>query len=68
MVTSGIRLGTPAGTTRGFGVKEFKEIGDLIAEVLDGLAQNGEEGNAGRDGRPQEGRPIDHRFPIYPEA
>ena len=45
MVTSGIRLGAPAGTTRGFGVAEFREIGRMIAEVLDGLAKNGEEGN-----------------------
>ena len=45
MVTSGIRLGAPAGTTRGFGVAEFQEIGRMIAEVLDGLAKNGEEGN-----------------------
>ena len=45
MVTSGIRLGTPAGTTRGFGVAEFQRVGELIVEVLDGLAQNGDEGN-----------------------
>lgn len=46
-VTSGIRLGTPAGTTRGFGVKEFEQIGDMITEVLDGLkAANSDEGNA----------------------
>lgn len=46
-VTSGIRLGTPAGTTRGFGEKEFINIGELIAEVLDGLkAANSDEGNA----------------------
>ncbi|HRX35748.1 MAG TPA: serine hydroxymethyltransferase, partial [Aestuariivirga sp.] len=45
-ITSGIRLGTPAGTTRGFGAAEFKEVGALITEVLDGLAQNGEAGNA----------------------
>src|SRR5205085_4005638 len=42
MVTSGIRLGAPAGTTRGFGVAEFQEVGRMIAEVLDGLAKNGE--------------------------
>ena len=38
MVTSGVRLGTPAGTTRGFGEAEFREVGKLIGEVLDGLA------------------------------
>ncbi|MBS9476481.1 serine hydroxymethyltransferase [Ancylobacter radicis] len=41
MVTSGIRLGTPAGTTRGFGVAEFQQVGDMIAEVLDVLSQKG---------------------------
>jgi glycine hydroxymethyltransferase len=46
MVTSGIRLGSPAGTTRGFGVAEFQSIGGMILEVLDGLAANGDEGNA----------------------
>jgi glycine hydroxymethyltransferase len=45
MVTSGIRLGTPAGTTRGFGEAEFRLIADLIVEVVDGLAANGEEQN-----------------------
>ncbi|WP_068116026.1 serine hydroxymethyltransferase [Tropicimonas marinistellae] len=44
-ITSGIRLGTPAGTTRGFGAKEFAEIGEMINEVLNGLATNGPEGN-----------------------
>ena len=44
-VTSGIRLGTPAGTTRGFGEAEFRLIGDLIVEVVDGLAANGADGN-----------------------
>src|SRR5438874_9450585 len=45
-VTSGIRLGTPAGTTRGFGETEFHEIGQMIAEVIDGLRKNGEAGDA----------------------
>ena len=45
-VTSGIRLGTPAGTTRGFGEAEFREIGGMIAEVVDGLRKNGDEGDA----------------------
>jgi glycine hydroxymethyltransferase len=44
-ITSGVRLGSAAGTTRGFGVNEFREIGRMIAEVLDGLAANGEAGN-----------------------
>ena len=44
-VTSGIRLGTPAGTTRGFAETEFRMIGDLIVETVDGLAANGEDGN-----------------------
>ena len=46
MVTSGVRLGTPAGTTRGFGEAEFRQIADMIVEVVDGLAANGEEGNS----------------------
>ncbi len=46
-VTSGIRLGTPAGTTRGFKEAEFRQIADWIVEVVDGLAANGDEGNAG---------------------
>jgi len=46
MVTSGLRLGTPAGTTRGFGEAEFRQIADMIVQVVDGLAANGEEGNA----------------------
>ncbi len=46
MVTSGVRLGTPVGTTRGFGQAEFKQVGKLIVEVLDGLVANGEDGNA----------------------
>jgi glycine hydroxymethyltransferase len=65
-VTSGIRLGTPAGTTRGFGVEEFRRIGRLIARVLDGLRANPE-----GDGRVEaevraEVEALCHRFPIYP--
>jgi glycine hydroxymethyltransferase len=66
MVTSGIRLGTPAGTTRGFGVAEFRRVGEMIVEVLDGLAQNGEAGNAAVEARVKErARELTRRFPIY---
>ena len=65
-VTSGIRLGAPAGTTRGFGVGEFQLVGQLITEVLEGLAANGEEGNGAVEQSVQ-GRVKDlcARFPIY---
>ena len=46
-VTSGVRLGSPAATTRGFGQAEFRQVGELIADVLDGLKGNGDAGNAG---------------------
>jgi glycine hydroxymethyltransferase len=66
MVTSGIRLGTPAGTTRGFGTKEFKDIGGLITEVLDGLAKHGEEGNAKVETAVKKKvAALTRRFPIY---
>jgi glycine hydroxymethyltransferase len=66
MVTSGIRLGSPAGTTRGFGVAEFQEIGRLISEVLDGLAKNGEEGNAEVEAAVKaKATALCNRFPIY---
>ncbi len=66
-VTSGIRLGTPAATTRGFGVAEFQEVGRLIAEVLDGLATNGEEGNAAvEDVVKAKVTALTDRFPLYP--
>jgi glycine hydroxymethyltransferase len=66
-ITSGIRLGTPAGTTRGFGVAEFQEIGRLIVEVLDGLAANGEQANGAVEANVR-GRvaAFTARFPIYP--
>lgn len=66
MVTSGIRLGSPAGTTRGFGVAEFREVGRMIAEVLDGLAANGEAGNAVVESKVKaEAIALCARFPIY---
>jgi glycine hydroxymethyltransferase len=67
MVTSGVRLGTPAATTRGFGVEEFKEVGRLICEVVDGLAKNGADNNASVENSVKE-RVIQMcaRFPIYP--
>jgi glycine hydroxymethyltransferase len=66
-VTSGIRLGTPAGTTRGFGVAEFQEIGRLIVEVIDGIAgQNSEEGNAAVETAvAAKVQALCGRFPIY---
>lgn len=68
MVTSGIRLGSPAGTSRGFGTAEFKQIGDLIARVLDGLAQNGEDGNAAIEASVRKDvEALCKRFPIYAE-
>jgi len=66
MVTSGIRLGTPAGTTRGFGAAEFGEVGDLITEVLDGLAKNGEAGNGKVETSVRKRvKALTDRFPIY---
>jgi glycine hydroxymethyltransferase len=66
-VTSGIRLGTPAGTTRGFGDAEFREIGGLIAEVVDGLRKNGEAGDAQvEQSVARRVGELCARFPIYP--
>ncbi|MEJ0051622.1 MAG: serine hydroxymethyltransferase [Methylovirgula sp.] len=66
MVTSGIRLGTPAGTSRGFGVAEFKKIGELIIETLDGLAKNGEAENGTVEAAvKKQVEELTHRFPIY---
>ena len=67
--TSGIRVGTPAGTTRGFGPAEFREIGNMVADVLDGLRQKGEGGDPAVEAAVRE-RVIAlcHRFPIYPES
>ncbi|WP_419796841.1 MAG: serine hydroxymethyltransferase [Terasakiella sp.] len=66
MVTSGVRLGTPAGTTRGFKEEEFKQIGNLISDVLDGLAANGEDNNqtVEQEVRVKVGE-LCAKFPVY---
>ncbi len=66
-ITSGIRLGTPAGTTRGFGEAEFRQIGDWIVEVVEGLATHGEDGNgAAEEAVKAKVAALCARFPIYP--
>ncbi|MBD3730371.1 MAG: serine hydroxymethyltransferase [Sphingomonadales bacterium] len=66
-VTSGIRLGTPAGTTRGFGPAEFRQIGQLIAEVVEGLAKNGDEGDAQvEESVRRRVTELCDAFPVYP--
>ena len=66
-VTSGIRLGSPAGTTRGFGEAEFRQIADWIVEVVDGLKANGAEGNAAVEAKVKgEVEALCQRFPVYP--
>jgi glycine hydroxymethyltransferase len=66
-LTSGLRLGSPAGTTRGFGVAEFRQIGQLVAEVVEGLRKNGAAGDGQIEAHVRE-RVSDlcARFPIYP--
>jgi len=65
-ITSGIRLGSPAGTSRGFGEAEFREVGRLVTEVIDGLAKNGEEGNAKVEaGVKKKVLSLTKKFPIY---
>ncbi len=65
-ITSGIRLGSPAATSRGFGAVEFKEIAELILSVLDGLAVNGEDKNDGVEAAVKaKVRALTDRFPIY---
>ncbi|UEM20425.1 serine hydroxymethyltransferase [Skermanella mucosa] len=66
MVTSGVRLGTPAATTRGFGVAEFTQVGEMISEVLDGLAASNSGDNAAIEAQVRERvRALCRRFPIY---
>lgn len=68
MKTSGIRVGSPAGTTRGFGPAEFELIGDMVADVLDGLREKGEAGDPAVEANVRE-RVLElcARFPVYPE-
>ena len=67
MVTSGIRLGAPAATTRGFGVAEFRRVGALIADVLDGLAANPDDNDAAEGTARECVLELCGRFPIYPD-
>ena len=65
-VTSGVRLGSPAGTTRGFGEDEFRQIARWIVEVVDGLAAHGEDGNAETESKVRaEVEALCRRFPLY---
>ena len=66
-ITSGVRLGTPAGTTRGFAEPEFRQIAAWIIEVVEGLAANGEDGNQAVEAKVRaEVEALCKRFPIYP--
>ena len=66
-ITSGVRLGSPAGTTRGFTEEEFRQIGRWIVEVVDGLAENGEDGNAEVEAEVRTAvEALCDKFPIYP--
>ncbi|HLI13710.1 MAG TPA: serine hydroxymethyltransferase [Alphaproteobacteria bacterium] len=64
-ITSGIRLGTPASTTRGFGVAEFRQVGEMIADVLDGLAARANDNNANETAVAARVAELCRRFPIY---
>ncbi|MFZ1414209.1 MAG: serine hydroxymethyltransferase [Defluviicoccus sp.] len=65
-ITSGIRLGTPAGTTRGFGTREFRRVGELIADVLAELANRPDDNTEAETAARTEALDLCRRFPIYP--
>ncbi len=65
MVTSGVRLGSPAATTRGFGTDEFAKVGDLIVEVLDGLVANPEDNSSVEAKVRLEVKKLCENFPLY---
>jgi glycine hydroxymethyltransferase len=65
MVTSGVRLGTPAGTTRGFGLSEFEQVGHIIGDVLDGLASNKSDNSVSEKQARAQILDLCQRFPIY---
>jgi glycine hydroxymethyltransferase len=67
-VTSGVRLGSPAGTTRGFGQAEFRQVGEMIVEVLNGLAANGDNNAAVESSVRARVEDLCRRFPVYPEG
>ena len=65
-ITSGVRLGTPAGTSRGFGTEEFRQVGEYIIEVLDGLKTNGDDNNGAVEAEVRaKVKTLTDRFPIY---
>ena len=65
-MTSGIRLGSPAGTSRGFGVAEFRQVGEMIAEVLDALSRKGAEADEATEAAVRDKvKRLVARFPIY---
>ena len=65
-VTSGVRLGSPAATTRGFGEAEFAQVGEMINTVLNGLSENGEDGNAAVEAKVKESvLELTAKFPLY---
>ena len=65
MVTSGIRLGTQAATTRGFGLKEFQKVGELITKVVKGLSENPEDNSKIEEEVRNEVIELTSSFPIY---